>query len=100
MQPHTTNSEQELRPGCFSIHLFPTQDSEEENDDDDEERSSSDSSQESVVSAPNKSENEKSETVRQTQSLDDPSQQQGFYFILSFSLYVCHDTVTCKVLLN
>ena len=79
---------EELRPGCFSIHLFPTQDSEEENDDDDEERSSSDSSQESVVSAPNKSENEKSETVRQTQSLDDPSQQQGF-LLYSFFLPLC-----------
>ena len=55
-------------------------DSEDENDDDDddEDRSSSDSSsQESVVSAPNKSENEKLEMMRQTQSLDDPTQLPG-----------------------
>jgi hypothetical protein len=48
---------------------------EDDNDNDIDDHSSSDSSQESVVSAPNKSENEKSDSIRQTQSLDDPTQQ-------------------------
>ena len=51
-------------------------DSEDDNDDDDDDddHSSSDSSQESVVSAPNKSENEKSEMMsRPSVSIDDPS---------------------------
>ncbi len=70
-------------------------DSEDENDDDDEEeededRSSSDSSsQESVVSAPNKSENEKLEMMRQTQSLDDPTQHQGLLEYQTLSLSLC-----------
>ncbi len=70
-------------------------DSEDENDDDDEEeededRSSSDSSsQESVVSAPNKSENEKLEMMRQTQSLDDPTQHQGLLKYQTPCLSLC-----------
>ena len=59
----------------FNPELDDDSEDDNGNDDSSSDHSSSDSSQESVVSAPNKSENEKSEMMsRPSVSIDDPSQ--------------------------